>query len=255
MLAMKPRPTDRVLIVIASASCLVMSMYAGIPTSRGQEPPAQEPAPPPTTDLLRSPPFDRITLTDGSVLIIDPVSPRPLPAPDPSKARKSQKVRLKGTKAEVPLEGNISLPGESTKFKTPQKEKDGDGDDDEGNPKVKIHLLTNAEVRDYEVKRSSIKNIEYFEDMLLAEGGRLVLARDFARAFEGYLRVKIRNPDWPGLDDHVNRLLYAEGSAALIAGDNDRGLRLLRELLARNRDFPACSINWPRPIAAGSAGA
>ena len=52
------------------------------------------------------------------------------------------------------------------------------------------------------------------------------------------MRVKLRNPDWPGLDDHVNRLLYAEGSAALIAGDSDRGLRLLRELLARNRDYP-----------------
>src|SRR5437660_9524204 len=112
MLALKPRPTVRVLIVIASASCLVLSMYAGIPTSRGQEPPPQEATAPPTTDLLRSPPFDRMTLTDGTVLIIDPVSPRPLPTPDPSKAKKKQKVRLKGTKAEIPLGGNIGLPGE-----------------------------------------------------------------------------------------------------------------------------------------------
>ena len=31
-------------------------------------------------DLLRAAPFDRITLIDGTVLIVDPVSPRPLPA-------------------------------------------------------------------------------------------------------------------------------------------------------------------------------
>ena len=238
MLAPEPRFIDRVLIVITSACCLVLSMHAGIAISRGQEPAAQEAPALPTTDLLRSPPYDRITLTDGTVLLIDPVSPRPLPTPDPSKIKKNHKVRLSGTKAEVPLGGNIGLPGEPSKFKTPQQEKETEDDDDEANRKIKIHLLTNAEVRDYELNRSNIKNIEYFEDMLLAEGDRLVLSRDFARAFECYMRVKIRNPDWPGLNDHVNRLLYAEGSAALIAGDSDRGLRLLRELLARNRDYP-----------------
>ncbi len=103
---------------------------------------------------------------------------------------------------------------------------------------MKIHLLQEAEVRDFTVKRSSIKTIEYFEDILLAEGDRLTLARDFARAFECFLRVKTRNPDWPRLDDHVNRLLFAEGSAALLEGDHERGLRLLRELLGRKRDFP-----------------
>ena len=69
------------------------------------------------------------------------------------------------------------------------------------------------------------------------------------------MRVKLRNPNWPGLDDHDQRTALRRGSAALIAGDNDRGLRLLRELLARKRDYPDCSINWPRPIAAGYPGA
>src|SRR5262249_12022627 len=76
------------------------------------------------------------------------------------------------------------------------------------------------------------------EDMLLAEGERLVLARDYSRAFECYLRVKARDPHWPGLDDHVNRLLFAEGSMALLDGEGERGLRLLRELAGRKRGFP-----------------
>src|SRR5947209_14723715 len=94
------------------------------------------------------------------------------------------------------------------------------------------------EVRDYKIKRASIKKIEYFEDLLLQEADRLVLARDYARAFECCLRVRTRSPGWAGLDEHANRILFAEGSRALIDGDAERGLRLLRELLGRQRDYP-----------------
>ena len=64
------------------------------------------------------------------------------------------------------------------------------------------------------------------------------MERDFARAFECCLRVKSRNPSWAGLDDRVNRVLFAEGRRALVDGDDERGLRLLRELLGRKRDYP-----------------
>jgi len=174
---------------------------------------------------------------DGTVLLIDPVSPRPLPPLDRSKARKDDTVRLKGSDAAVPLEGNIGLPGEPSKFKSSERKK-AESQEDDPERSIKIHLLREAEVRDFMVKRSSIRGVEYFEDMLVAESSRLALARDFGRAFECLLRVKERNPSWPGLEDHVNRLLYAEGSHALIGGDSERGLRLLRELLERKRDFP-----------------
>src|SRR5205085_2079201 len=36
-------------------------------------------------DLLAATPFDRITLADGTVLEVEPISPRPLPAYDPKK--------------------------------------------------------------------------------------------------------------------------------------------------------------------------
>jgi peptide/nickel transport system substrate-binding protein len=196
-------------------------------------PPA--PAGPLSADPLRSVPFDRLTLTDGAVLLIEPVSPRPLPPLDPAKAK--PKKRPKDGKAEIPPEGNIGLPGQPSTFKLPSEEKGEDQEDDAG-ASLRIHLLQEAETRDFTVKRSNIKSIEYFEDLLLAQCDQLVLARDFLRGFECCLRVKSRNPAWSGLDEHVNRLLFAEGSAALIGGDHERGLRLLRELLARRRDYP-----------------
>ena len=66
------------------------------------------------------------------------------------------------------------------------------------------------------MKRSSIKEVEYFEDMLLAEGDRLVKEGDYTRAFERFLLVKARDPNWKGLDERVNNLLFEEGSAALV---------------------------------------
>ena len=73
--------------------------------------------------------------------------------------------------------------------------------------------------------------------MLLDECDRLIALHDYARAFECCLRVQTRNPGWQGLFDRVNRVLFEEGSKALIDGDGERGLRLLRELLGRKRDY------------------
>jgi peptide/nickel transport system substrate-binding protein len=184
---------------------------------------AQGPA---EVDLLTVAPFDRVTLTDGTVLNVEPLVPRPLPAYDPSKEKQ------RGKKAEIPPEGNIGLPGEKSKVKMPVDEEEA-----ESKSRLMLHLLT-GETRDFRVKRSSIKSVEYYEDMVLAEGEKFVQARDYVRAFECYLRVQARDPKWKGLFDHVNSLLFAEGSAALLEGDSERGLRLLGVLSARTRNFP-----------------
>src|SRR4051794_13269242 len=68
-----------------------------------------------SSDLLKAAPFDRITLVDGSVVDVEPVSPRPLPPYEPKKERARRKT--KDGKEEPPAEGNISLPGQESKFK------------------------------------------------------------------------------------------------------------------------------------------
>lgn len=224
---MLSRRMDRPLAVALTALAIVGAAWALPRNSLGQ-PPAPEPAQP-EADLLQANPFDRITLIDNAVIHVEPISPRPLPPYDPKKAAAAKKAK----KAEPPPpEGNIGMPGEKSKFKMPEPE-----DEDDPLNNVTIHLLQ-GEIRDFKVKRSSIKSVDYFEDLLLAEADRYILAHDFNRAFECLMKVRANDPNWRGLDDHVNRLLFAEGSAALLDGDADHGLRLLRELFGRKPDYP-----------------
>ncbi len=186
------RTTARTAVLIAS-----MALTALMPVPGSAQPPAIG------TGLLGSLPFDRLTLTDGTVIEVEPVSPRPLPVYDP---RKEKERAARKSNRPAP-EGNIRLPGQQ-----PKPGAAGEAGDDAVAPEITIHLFK-GEARDFKLKRSNLKRIEYFEDILLAEGERCRLAaRDYARGFECYLRVQSRVPGWPGLDEHVNRLLFDEGS-------------------------------------------
>ncbi|MGE3820524.1 MAG: ABC transporter substrate-binding protein, partial [Isosphaeraceae bacterium] len=191
--------------------------------SRGQQPASPEGT---ERSLRLSPPYDLLSLSDGSVLKVEPIHPRPLPPYDPSKDPSRKTAR---NAEPPPREGNIGLPGDPPRAQKPPEVEQA--------PELTIHTLE-GEVRDFTIRRASVRSVAYYEDLLLAESERMILARDFTRAFECLLRIKATSPDWRGLDDQVNRLLFAEGNAALIDGDGDRGLRLLREVFTRKPDYP-----------------
>lgn len=176
-------------------------------------------------DLLKSVPFDRITLIDGVVVTVEPVSPRPLPPYDPKKDKGAPLTKTLG----IPAEGNVLLPSQEAKRKKGEPEQINE---------IIIHRIDD-EPGDFKVRRASIKKLEYFEDLVLADIDRLILARDYTKAFEHLMLIRSRDPKWKGLEEAVQKLLYEEGSAALQRENNlDRGLRLLRELHGRNPDYP-----------------
>ncbi|MDB5351106.1 MAG: ABC-type dipeptide transport system, periplasmic component [Planctomycetota bacterium] len=182
-------------------------------------------------DLLKSEPFDKITLIDDTVWLIDPVSPRPLPVYDPVKDKEKKKADAKKAAAKakaIAEQGNVGVKKEPENAKAKEDPITED----------MVITLREGDIRDFKIKRNSLKRVEYFEDLLLAEGDRLIVAKDFAKAFEHYLLVKARNPQWKGLQDRVDKLLFEEGAWALVDQDRDRGVRLLRELSARKPDFP-----------------
>jgi peptide/nickel transport system substrate-binding protein len=175
-------------------------------------------------DLLKSAPYDQITLIDGVVVKVEPVSPRPLPPYDP----KLDKGAAVTKRTRDFREGNVFLPGKEPKKK----------DEVEQVNEITIHRL-DVDPIDFRLRRAHIKRLEYFEDLLVAEAERLVLARDYVRAFEHLLLVKQRNPKWAGLEEATETLLYEEATTALdLDNDVDRGLRLLRELYERRPKYP-----------------
>jgi peptide/nickel transport system substrate-binding protein len=189
----------------------------------------QQPAP---GELLKMAPFDRITLTDGLILDVEPISPRPLPSFDPARDDTAKKESpTTDTKTGTTKDGNVPPPAKSKKNQ-PKGKKDEPPQINE----LFVHRLE-GEVRDFRIRRAHIKKVEYFEDLLLAEGERLVQIRDYSKAFEHYLAIQIRNPAWKGLDEHIDQLLYEEGTWALTE-DPDRGQRLLRELYLRKPKYP-----------------
>ena len=223
---MSPPPRPRRLLVSSAIAVGVLAL-AFLPARSGLgQAPASEPKLP--TDLLKAQPFDRLTLIDNSVWLIEPVSPRPLPEYDPVKAREAARKAAREAR-ERPNIGNVGVPKKDEPKEEPVSED------------LVIHLME-GDIRDYLIKRTSIKKIDYFEDLLIAEGERLIYERrdpsNFSKAFEHFLLAEARAPDWMGLDEKVDKLLLAEGSEALLDQDRERGVRLLRELNARSPSYP-----------------
>ena len=180
------------------------------------------------TDLMKSQPFDRLMLIDGTKVIVEPVSPRPLPPMVRAKEKKSVLDDATTDRIGPPKEGNVGTEA--------AKKKDADPILRE----INIQRL-DGEPGAFSVRRIHIKSIEYFEDLLLAEADRLIGARDYFKAFEHLQLVRERNPKWRGLEEGFQKLIYEEGNAALLDRDIDRAQRLLRDLHARKPDYPGLS--------------
>jgi peptide/nickel transport system substrate-binding protein len=202
------------LAILAAMAAVVALVPAFASPQRASAPVAK------AKELIAREPFDRITLIDNTTWDVEPLAPRPLPPID-----KKKKARPKN---ELPHEGNIGAPGQKSTVEVPKE--------DEEEPLI-IHMLE-GDVRDYKVKREHIKSVDYYEDMLIAEAGRLTASGKYGKAFEHLLMARSRAPKWPRLEDAVDKLLFAEGSQALTDNDTDRGLRLLGELYRRRPDYP-----------------
>ncbi|WP_161602206.1 ABC transporter substrate-binding protein [Tautonia marina] len=186
---------------------------------------------PANRDLLRDPPFDRLTLIDGTILFVDPVSPRPLPDKEELRAAESK---------ESPRFERV---GGLLVSKAPELNRDPSDN-------AIVIRTQEDEPRDYYVKITSIQSADYFDDILLAEALRRAQSNDFDRAFELVLAVRSRDPNWRGLRETADRIIFLEGQHALDRGQVDDGLRLLGQLHDRAPETP----NLKPLLAKGYAG-
>ena len=215
------------------------------------------PRPAVTTDLLRSAPFDRITLSRRH-------GPhrrarQPAPAPRARPRQDQEEPRRSGSRdrrAEIPLEGNIGLPGEPSKFKTPEQEQAEERVGRRRRPQGQ-----DPPARGGRRPRLQGEAIEHQEDRVLRghparRGGP---ARPGARVRDGVRVLPAgqgpqprTGPDWTTMSTTCSS---PRGARRCSAGDNERGLQAApRAAGAEARLSRDCSISSPRPTRAGSPG-
>lgn len=106
-------------------------------------------------------------------------------------------------------------------------------------PKREIHRLRRYRIRlqvnglEYYVLGRNVKNIEFYEDLLLGEARRLVAQARFDEAQPYFERLREIAPDWPGLDEAVVEALRQEAARRVFAEDWERAFWLFVEALRR----------------------
>ena len=105
---------------------------------------------------------------------------------------------------------------------------------------ITIRLLSGKR-RDFKVLRQNIREIQYFEDMLLAKGDALLAENAFRQAFQYYQAAMRLSPEWSGLRERFEKLLLTESDFHVVRGNPDRALQLLHELKTYSPDYPGIS--------------
>ena len=69
----------------------------------------------------------------------------------------------------------------------------------------------------YEIPTNVIDSIIYHEDLIIRRAGMLIDAEKFRDAFELLFPLARQSPDWKGLKDQTQRLVFLEAQRALKA--------------------------------------
>jgi peptide/nickel transport system substrate-binding protein len=90
----------------------------------------------------------------------------------------------------------------------------------------------------FEVSWQSIRKVLQFQDVLLAEAGRLTDEGKFDDAFDYYARLLREYPDTPGLNEAANDYLRRNALQLVEAGKLDQALAVLTSLYERQPSAP-----------------
>ncbi|MFP6573803.1 MAG: ABC transporter substrate-binding protein [Pirellulaceae bacterium] len=106
------------------------------------------------------------------------------------------------------------------------------------NPKgyLEVRLLADAE-EIYEVRWRDIKQVEFFEEILLQEANEHVAAKQFDHAFDYFIFLHRKFPKTKNLEPSLNRLLYLNAADCFEDKRDFEAMAILEELYRRNAAF------------------
>src|SRR5262245_15005966 len=204
------------------------------PADDVEESPTEEPAgddepPLPTIDkmelpsfqqLMKGPAVDWIVMHSKKVLVVEPVYPRPGALEDID-----QKVRKLMRKTGDPPESDAAKRKRLAAYYLP------------------ITLLEGEE-RDYKLHVKFIKEIVYYEELMLHRIDQLLDERKVRQAYELLTALEERQESWPGVARRKERLLFTEAAVRLDERQPQHALALLEALFERNREYNGLELEF-----------
>src|SRR5262249_49141081 len=97
--------------------------------------------------------------------------------------------------------------------------------------------LMEGEERDYRLHIKFIKEITYYEDLMLSRIDRLLDEKKVRQAWELLTALEERQEGWPGAASPKERLLFTEAQVRLDERQPQHALALLEALFERNREY------------------
>lgn len=108
--------------------------------------------------------------------------------------------------------------------------------------------LLDGEEREFKLHVQFIRQIMYYEDLMLRRTDKLLDERRVREAFELLLALEARDPAWPGIADRQERLLFTDAMLKIEAQQLEPGLAVLEELHDRNRNYQGISAQLGRAV-------
>lgn len=164
--------------------------------------------------LMKGPALDWIVMHSQRVLVVEPLYPRPGTLDDVKR-----KIASLTRKAGEPAESEGARRRRLAAYYLPL-------------------TLTEGEDREYRLHIRFIKEIIYYDDLMLRRVDALLDEKKFREAFELLVAVEQRQADWPGIVPRQERLLFTEASAHFSTGQPEHALALLESLHERNAAYP-----------------
>jgi len=104
-----------------------------------------------------------------------------------------------------------------------------------------VFVPEGEEMAEYQLPLALIRRIIYHEDLVIRRAQLFMDDGKLRDAFELLFELDRRMPNWPGLADSKNRLVFLEAQGAFERNDHEAALAYLEELHGRNSRYPQLS--------------
>ncbi|EDL58386.1 ABC transporter substrate-binding protein [Gimesia maris] len=175
---------------------------------------------PTVEELLKKPPVDWVVLENDSVLVVEPIYPRPDTL----------------GKLDLALKESYNWPKPKSKEEIDEQRKMRADMNF-----IQITLVDDKENPEYQIQRKSVKEVIHHEDQIIKRIDLLFQEKDLKTAFELLLVLDRKHRDWPGFDQRQNQLLLLEAQDKQQSKQYLNALAYVQDLHSRAPKYPGLS--------------